>query len=357
MTTPQYNIRRAAVIGAGAWGTSLARHLAENTLTVKLWAYEPEVVEAINTKHENSLFLPEVSLPTSLTATSSFEEALSDTDLLLLAVPSHAMRLVINKMIPAFSDALPIIVATKGIEEDTLKLMTQVLQELLPPNWAHGITVLTGPSFAAEVCQAKPTTVLLAGHDPTLTTQLQSVFMTSTFRVYTGNDLIGAQLGGALKNVMAIAAGVVDGLNLGANARAALITRGLAEIIRLGVALGADVHTFYGLSGLGDLVLTCTGSLSRNYSVGVQLGQGQSLESVLKSTITVAEGIRTTRAGMCLATQLHVEMPIVQGIHALLFEDKAAKQAVEELMSRSAKEETYLSLKNSPSSTEPSASH
>lgn len=354
MTTPQSNIRRATVIGAGAWGTCLARHLAENHLSVKLWAYETEVVEAINAKHENSVFLPGVSLPASLTATSSFEEALSDSDLLLLAAPSHAMRSVISKMAPVFSKAIPIVVASKGIEETTLKLMTQVLQELLPSHWAPGITVLTGPSFAAEVCQSKPTTVLLAGHDSTLTTQLQSVFMTSTFRVYTGNDMIGAQLGGALKNVMAIAAGVVDGLNLGGNARAALITRSLTEIIRLGVALGADVHTFYGLSGLGDLVLTCTGSLSRNYSVGFKLGQGTSLEHVLKDTITVAEGIRTTRAAMSLATQLDVEMPIIQGIHALLFENKPARQAVEELMSRSAKEETYLSLKSSDSSRKPS---
>jgi glycerol-3-phosphate dehydrogenase (NAD(P)+) len=350
MTTTPSTIRHAAVIGAGAWGTSLARHLAENALTVKLWAYEAEVVEAINAKKENSVFLPGVSLPTSLTATSSFTDALRDADLLLLAVPSHAMRSVINNMIPILSEALPIVVATKGIEEDTLKLMTQVLQELLPSNWAHGITVLTGPSFAAEVCQSKPTTVLLAGQDSILTAQLQTVFMTSSFRVYTGSDLIGAQLGGALKNVMAIAAGVVDGLHLGANARAALITRGLAEIIRLGVALGADVHTFYGLSGLGDLVLTCTGSLSRNYSVGFKLGQGESLDKILKDTITVAEGIRTTRAAMSLAIQLHVEMPIVQSIHALLFEGQSARQAVEDLMTRSAKEETYRSPTETPTS-------
>ena len=260
------------------------------------------------------------------------------------------MRAVVNKMKPILSETLPIVVATKGIEENTLKLMTQVLNELLPSNWAHGITVLTGPSFAAEVCQSKPTTVLLAGQDSTLTTQLQSVFMTPVFRVYTGSDLIGAQLGGALKNVMGIAAGVVDGLNLGANARAALITRGLAEIIRLGVALGADVHTFYGLSGLGDLVLTCTGSLSRNYSVGFKLGRGESLDKILKDTITVAEGIRTTRAALSLATQLHVEMPIVQSIHALLFEGQSARQAVEDLMTRSAKEETYRSPTESPTS-------
>lgn len=352
MTTPPSTIRRAAVIGAGAWGTALARHLAENNLTVKLWAYEPEVVESINTKKENSLYLPGIPLPASLTATSSLEDALQDTDFILLAVPSHAMRSVVNNMKPALSKVLPIVVATKGMEEATLKLMTQVLNELLPPEWVPGVTVLTGPSFAAEVCQSKPTTVLLAGKDPSLNTQLQSVFMTASFRVYTGSDLIGAQLGGALKNVMAIASGVVDGLNLGTNARAALITRGLAEIIRVGVVLGADVHTFYGLSGLGDLVLTCTGSLSRNYSVGFKLGQGQTLDNILKDTITVAEGIRTTRAALNLATQLQVEMPIVQGIHALLFEGKPAQQAVQELMSRSAKEETHLSLKSSLSSTE-----
>jgi len=347
MTSLHPTIHRATVIGAGAWGTSLARHLAEKSLTVKMWAYESEVVGTINGKHENSRYLPGVSLPQSLTATSSFKETLDHSDFLILAVPSHVMRSVIKDMQPSLFEARPIVVATKGIEEETLKLMTQVLQELLPASWAHGITVLTGPSFATEVCQSKPTTVLLAGQDSALTTQLQSVFMTSSFRVYTGNDLIGAQLGGALKNVMAIAAGVVDGLDLGSNARAALITRGLAEIIRLGLALGADVHTLYGLSGLGDLVLTCTGSLSRNYTVGLKLGQGESLENILKETITVAEGIRTTRATMSLATQLQVDMPIVQGVHALLFESKPARQAVEDLMSRSAKEETDLSHKPS----------
>ena len=255
------------------------------------------------------------------------------------------MRSVLTKMQPILAEPLPIVVATKGIEEDTLKLMSQVLNELLPSIWSPGITILTGPSFAKEVCQTKPTTVLLAGQDPALTAKLQSVFMTSLFRVYTGSDMIGAQLGGALKNVMAIAAGVVDGLSLGANARAALITRGLAEIIRLGSVLGADVHTFYGLSGLGDLVLTCTGSLSRNYTVGVKLGQRESLENITKDVLTVAEGIRTTRAAMNLAMQFHVDMPIVQGVHALLFEGKAARQVVEDLMSRLAKEETHLSHK------------
>ena len=343
MTISNSPIQSVAVIGAGAWGTALARHLAENSLTVKIWAYEKEVVEAINTQKENTLFLPGVPLPASLTATISLHDVLEGADFLLLASPSHAVRSVITNMQPILSEPLPIVVATKGIEEETLQLMSQVLNELLPSNWSPGITILTGPSFAKEVCQAKPTTILLAGQDSTLTAKLQSVFMTSLFRVYTGSDMIGAQLGGALKNVMAIAAGVVDGLDLGANARAALITRGLAEIIRLGSVLGADIHTFYGLSGLGDLVLTCTGSLSRNYTVGVKLGQRESLERITKDTITVAEGIRTTRAAMRLAAQFDVDMPIVQGVHALLFEGKAALQVVEDLMSRLAKEETYLS--------------
>ena len=194
----------------------------------------------------------------------------------------------------------------------------------------------------------KPTTILLAGQDAALTAHLQMVFMSASFRVYTGTDLIGAQLGGALKNVMAIAAGVVDGLELGLNARAALITRGLAEVIRLGVALGADVHTFYGLSGLGDLVLTCTGSLSRNHAVGLQLGQGRRLEDILNETVTVAEGVRTTKAATALARQFQVEMPIVQGVHAMLFENKPPKQIVADLMSRSAKEETLFASSDRP---------
>ena len=209
MTISDFPIERAAVIGAGAWGTALARHLAENSLTVKIWAYEKEVVEAINTQKENTLFLPGVSLPASLTATGSFHDALEGADFLLLSTPSHGVRSVFINMQPILSEPLPIVVATKGIEEGTLKLMSQVLNELLPSTWSPGITILTGPSFAEEVCQAKPTTVLLAGQDSTLTAKLQSVFMTSLFRVYTGSDIIGAQLGGALKNVMAIAAGVV----------------------------------------------------------------------------------------------------------------------------------------------------
>lgn len=335
-------IRTAAVIGAGAWGTTLARHLAEQGLTVRLWAFEPEVVQSIFSKRENSLFLQGVTLPENLIPTNSLHDAIHLTDLILMAVPSHVMRQIVQCLLPSLSSPVPLVIATKGIEEGSLKLMSQVLNEILPPPWTHGITVLTGPTFAAEVCQHKPATVLLAGQDSTLTTDLQAVFMSPSFRVYTGTDLLGAQLGGALKNVMAIAAGVVDGLGLGLNARAALITRGLAEIIRLGLALGGDIHTLYGLSGLGDLVLTCTGTLSRNHMVGLKLGQGQSLDAIQQDTRTVAEGVRTTCAAVDLATHLQVDMPIAQSVHAILFQGKSPQQVVTDLMTRAAKEEAVL---------------
>ncbi len=340
MMTTLPAIHTASVIGAGAWGTTLARHLANQGLTVRLWAYEQEVVERINRDRENALFLPGVTLPPALSATHSLQDAVAGTGLIVLAVPSHVMRPVVRQLLPSLSEPLPIVVASKGIEEESHHLMSQVLDELLPADRAQGITVLTGPSFAAEVSRDKPATILLAGPDAALAAHLQTVFMSASLRVYTGTDLIGAQLGGALKNVMAIAAGVVDGLELGLNARAALITRGLAEAIRLGVALGAEAPTFYGLSGLGDLVLTCTGALSRNHAVGLELGRGRRLEDILRETVTVAEGVRTTRAARALARRVQVEMPIVQGVHAMLFEGKPPKQIVADLMSRSAKEET-----------------
>lgn len=332
--TPQ-----VAVIGAGAWGTSLARHLAKKELPVRLWAYEREVVEAIRRTGENALFLPGVKLPSTLHVTESLQEAVRDIDLLLFAVPSHAARSVLQQFGPLLPHPIPIVSATKGIEENTFNLMSQVMQDALPPDLRPSICVLSGPSFAREVCHDQPTAIVLAGRDPDIVRTLQHVFMTPCFRVYAGADVIGVQLGGALKNVMALAAGVVDGLNLGHNARAALITRGLAEMIRLGVALGSDPTTFYGLSGVGDLVLTCTGPLSRNHTVGVRLGRGETLPDILKETQAVAEGVRTSRAAAGLARRHKVEMPIVQAVCAVLFEGKAPRGAVSELMERAAKEE------------------
>ncbi|WP_447977907.1 NAD(P)H-dependent glycerol-3-phosphate dehydrogenase [Candidatus Nitrospira bockiana] len=328
-----------SVIGAGAWGTTLARHLAEPSHPVRLWAYEPEVARAINDTRENTLFLPGVRLPTSLTATHALEEAVAGSDVVVFAVPSHAARSVLIGLAPLLSKTVPIVSATKGIEEGSLKLMTQVMEEVLPSRVHRALTVLSGPSFAAEVCRGKPTATVLAGEDDGLVRRLQNVFMTPAFRVYSGRDVLGVQLGGALKNVMALAAGVVDGLELGHNARAALITRGLAEMIRLGTAMGADPRTFYGLSGVGDLVLTCTGPLSRNYTVGVKLGRGESLTDILKGTQTVAEGIHTSRAAAGLADRHGVEMPIVHEVHAVLFEGKSPHHAVGHLMERAAKEE------------------
>ena len=332
-------IRSLGVIGAGAWGTALAKHLAEKGLEIRLWAYECEVVDSINTTHENRVFLPGIPLPRTLTATTSLTEAIEQRDGILFVVPSHVTRQVLRKMAACLTHPIPLISATKGVEEDSSKLMTQIMDEVLPESMEHYLMALSGPSFASELSAGKPTAVCLAGRDPQLVARFQAALMTPALRVYADTDLIGLQLGGALKNVMALAAGVVDGLDLGHNARAALITRGLAEIVRLGVAMGADPRTLYGLSGVGDLVLTCTGSLSRNHTVGVRLGQGESLNAILGGMQAVAEGVRTARAALGLARRHQVEMPITQEINAVLFEGKSCRKAVSDLMERDAKPE------------------
>ncbi len=335
--------QRVAVIGAGAWGTALARHLAEKQMSVRLWAHEPEVVQVVEQRRENVVFLPGVRLPATLTATTVLSEALTGVDCVIFAVPSHVARLVLSRIGPLLSQSVPFVSATKGIEETTLELMTQVMQDVLPAHMRDSLMVLSGPSFASEVSQGKPTALCLAGRDAGAVKTAQALFMTPSFRVYADDDLTGVQLGGSLKNVMALAAGVVDGLELGHNARAALITRGLAEMIRLGMAMGADPRTFYGLSGVGDLILTCTGPLSRNHSVGVRLGKGERLEGILASMQAVAEGVRTAKAALGLAQRHGVDMPIVQEVNAVLFADKPCRQAVGDLMEREAKEEKALS--------------
>jgi glycerol-3-phosphate dehydrogenase (NAD(P)+) len=332
-------IQRIAVIGAGAWGTALAKHLAEKGLSTMLWAYEREVLDSISAKHENQLFLPGVRLPASLKVTNVLAEAVEHCDGVLFVVPSHVARLVLQQIGLLLSRPLPIVSATKGVEEDTFKLMTQVIDDVLPAHLHDGLMVLSGPSFAMEVCQGQPTALCLAGTNAPLVESFQSAFMTSTLRVYADSDVMGVQLGGALKNVMALAAGVIDGLGMGHNTRAAMITRGLAEMVRLGVAMGADPRTFYGLSGVGDLVLTCTGALSRNHQVGVRLGQGEKLEMILGSMQAVAEGVRTSRAAAGLAVRHGVEMPIVREVNAVLFEGKSCRKAVSDLMERVAKPE------------------
>jgi glycerol-3-phosphate dehydrogenase (NAD(P)+) len=327
------------VIGAGAWGTALAKHLAEKGVTVRLWAHEPDVAQAINARHENTMFLPGVTLPRTLVATSSIADAVDGCQGLLFVVPSHVTRSVLTALAPCMANPIPLISATKGIEEETAKLMTQVMDDVLPLPMRSMIMALSGPSFAAELSAGKPTALCLAGREPALVQQFQHTLMTPVFRVYADTDVIGVQLGGALKNVMALAAGVVDGLELGLNARAALITRGLAEIVRLGTAMGADARTFYGLSGIGDLVLTCTGTLSRNHTVGMRLGKGEPLDTIIGGMHAVAEGVRTARAALVLARQHDVDMPITQEINSVLFNQKPCRKAVSDLMERDAKPE------------------
>jgi glycerol-3-phosphate dehydrogenase (NAD(P)+) len=332
--------QRAGVIGAGAWGTTLAWLLGTKGFPVTLWAYEPEVVDSINQNRTNQLYLPNISLPTTIRATGSVKEAVTGADIVVMVTPSHVLRTVATQVQASLSAGASLVVATKGIEEETLLLTTQVLEAVMTPACRRRLAVLSGPSFAVEVCQGHPTAVVLAGEEAALVKRLQEVFLTPQFRVYAGEDVVGVQLGGALKNVIALATGVVEGLGLGHNTRAALITRGLAEMVRLGQAMGAVPQTFYGLSGVGDLVLTCTGAQSRNRSVGVRLGEGASLEAILKETRTVAEGVRTAAAACGLARRFEIEMPIMREVSAVLFEGKAPREAVRQLMERAAREET-----------------
>jgi glycerol-3-phosphate dehydrogenase (NAD(P)+) len=290
------------VIGAGAWGTTLAWLLADKGERVRLWVFEAEVAAGIATVRENRLYLPGVRLPETLEATTSLAEAVSGTGALLFAVPSHAAAGVVAGLAPHLPAGVPIVSVTKGIEPDKLRLMSALLEALLPAQRGP-VFALSGPSFAMEVCRRQPTVVVLAGTPDPQASALQRLLTTPTFRVYLSEDRIGVELGGALKNVIAVAAGIVDGIGLGYNTRAALITRGLAEIIRLGTAMGADPRTFAGLSGVGDLVLTCTGSLSRNRMVGVQLGEGKKLADILSGAQTMAEGINTAQAALALAAR------------------------------------------------------
>lgn len=327
---------RCSVIGAGAWGTALGNLLASNGHDVTIWALEPDVVNSINTRHVNEHFLAGHPLEASLIATGDLTAAVSGTQFIVAAAPSHALRSVIARAKNAIDPTTPVIVATKGIETGTLALMTEVAGQELPKN---PIVAISGPSFAAEVASRQPTAVVVASRDEKIARQAQTLFSCDYFRAYSNTDIAGVEMGGSLKNVMAVATGIAEGLGLGFNARAALITRGLAEMTRLGVARGAKASTFAGLAGLGDLVLTCTGSLSRNRSLGMEIGQGSPLEEVLKTRDTVAEGVITTRSARALAQREGVEMPIVETVYRVLFEGQPARTAIGELMSRELKAE------------------
>lgn len=332
-------MERIAVLGAGSWGTTLAALLAEKEFDVALWARTPELARAISKTHENQVYLPGLKLPERLRGTSSLEEALKGATMVVNAIPSHGIRKVFEKA-GAYISGEPVIVsAAKGIEEGTLRTPSWILKEVLPELRYDSIVVLSGPSFALEVSRKLPAAVSAASASAASALKVQQAFSTESFRVYTNTDTVGVEVGGALKNVVAIASGISDGLKLGCNARAALITRGLAEMTRLGVRMGGHSQTFAGLSGLGDLVLTCTGALSRNYTVGVEIGRGRSMEDVVGSMRMVAEGVKTSNAVKSLAFMHGVEMPIAEEVWQILYNNKPAKEAVLDLMTRELKSE------------------
>jgi glycerol-3-phosphate dehydrogenase (NAD(P)+) len=322
---------RCAVIGAGAWGTALADLLVTNGCDACLWALEPDVAEAVNGRHENPRFLPGARLAATLEATSVLSDALAEAKLVVFAVPSAYLRGVVRAAASHVLPSATVAVATKGIEERTLALMTDVVETEIPD---RPVVAVSGPSFAAEVAARQPTAVVAASRDVVAAQQIQEILSSPTFRVYTHDDVIGVELGGSLKNVMAVATGIAEGVGLGFNSRAALITRGLAEMTRLGVALGGQAATFAGLAGMGDLVLTCTGALSRNRAVGLAIGQGATLEQALAGKETVAEGVATARSARELAQREAVEMPIVETVNRVLFENYPARNSVISLMSR-----------------------
>lgn len=325
------------VIGAGAWGTALADLLGRNGHDVRIWAYEWDVVEAINRSHENRRFLKGHKLDPKVRACDDIAEALENTELVTVATPSQVMRKIVRGAKAAFPARVPVVVASKGIEAETLALMTDVAAEELADST---VVAISGPSFAVEVVSRQPTAVVVASVSPDAAKFAQQTFSSADFRTYTHADVTGVEIGGALKNVMAVATGIAEGLGLGFNAQAALITRGLAEMTRLGTKLGAEAATLSGLAGLGDLVLTCTGSLSRNRSVGIEVGKGAALDDVLAERETVAEGVVTTRSARALAAREGVEMPIVEAVYRVLFEGHPAREGIGSLMSRELRSET-----------------
>ncbi|HYH97609.1 NAD(P)H-dependent glycerol-3-phosphate dehydrogenase [Hyalangium sp.] len=330
---------RSSVIGSGSFGTALANSLAVNCEEVRLWGRDAALVEAINTRHENATYLPGIALSPRVRATLSLEEALAGSELVVLATPSHATRDIVSKALPSLPRHVPLITVAKGIENESLLTMTQLLEDCLPEEFHPYIAVLSGPSFARELAQRSPTVVTIASHWEKVAARCQKVLQTETFRSYTSNDVVGVQYGGALKNVIAIAAGIADGMGMGHNARAAIITRGLAEITRLAVRKGGNPLTLSGLSGMGDLVLTCTGELSRNRRVGMELGKGRQLADILAEMKQVAEGVKTAKSANDLAVKTGVELPICQQVYAIAYEGKSAKNAVVELMTRQPKSE------------------
>lgn len=331
---------KIGIIGAGGWGTALANLIAHKGYQPLLWCYEPELVEKIKSERENSYYLSGIKLDEKIFPSSDLEEVVSGKELVIFVVPSQYFRSVFEKTVPYLDKETILVSATKGIETDTLKTMSQVMIELAPEH-ASKIAVISGPSFAREVAQKMITAITCASYEPEIARMVQHTLSTDYFRVYSSVDIIGVELGGTSKNVIAIASGICDGMGLGLNTRAAIITRGLAEITRLGLKMGANPMTFAGLAGIGDLVLTCTGKLSRNYMVGYQIGQGKSLGEILSEMKMVAEGVKNAESIYRLSQKLDVEMPITEQVYLVLYADKSPKLATSALMGRKLKEEFW----------------
>jgi glycerol-3-phosphate dehydrogenase (NAD(P)+) len=337
------NNKKIAVIGAGSWGTALAILLSNKEFAVSLWGHRREHIQNLQNDRENKKYLPNVQFPSNLCLVNELEVALEGAQVVVMAVPSHSYRKVFTEAAVLLRDNCRIVSAVKGIENSSLKTMTQVMEEILAEKECEDknieLGVLSGPSFAEEVAKGVPTAITIGFSNLDTAREIQKIFVTDFFRVYASRDIIGLEISASLKNIIAIAAGVCDGLGYGLNTRAALITRGLAEIQRLGIALNAEPSTFSGLSGLGDLLLTCTGDLSRNRMVGLKLGEGKTLEQVKSEMSMVAEGIKTTRSVYDLAQKLEIEMPILEQVYNIIYKNKKCSEAVKDLLKRELKVE------------------
>jgi glycerol-3-phosphate dehydrogenase (NAD(P)+) len=328
-----------AIIGAGSWGTALAVVLAPRFAQIRLWAYEPDLTARMQATRENDLYLPGFRIPQNVLFFNELKPAISGAAVVLSVVPSHLVRSLYERMLPDLTADMIFVSATKGLENDSLLRPSEIIRAVISPRFSPRIAVLSGPSFAREVAALNPTAIVISTADEALGACLQTAFSGPTFRLYTSADPVGVEIGGSIKNVVAIGAGVLDGMGLGHNPLAALITRGLAEMTRLAVALGGQARTLAGLAGLGDLVLTCTGELSRNRSVGLQLAQGRKLEEIVGSMRMVAEGIKTTAAAVEIARRCAVEMPIAEQMYQMLYHGLDPREAVRRLMERSLKGE------------------
>ncbi len=322
--------KRITVVGAGSWGTALSILLSRNGYDVDLWVYEQDLCQQIREKRKNRLYLPGYSLPESIQPTNSLKEAIGRNEVVLLVVPTHIVRKTATEMVPLVNPNSLIINAGKGIENDSLSTIRKILKDTLPDHCHLG--TLSGPTFAIEVAQGVPSAIVAAAETDDLAEKIQSIFSCPLLKVFTSTDPVGVEIGGALKNIIAIATGISDGLGMGHNARAALITRGLVEITRIGTALGARPETFSGLSGLGDLVLTCTGELSRNRQVGLKIGQGEKLTDITRNMKMVAEGILTVKSAYALKSKLNIQASVIDETYKVLYESKSPQQAVEDLM-------------------------